>query len=171
MSDFIPSDPKAPRFRPKVKTVLNKKVYDAFIEKYPKYKNVDIALFKSIVSTFNGNLWQGVIDNRDGVELPESLGYILIAKCNRPKKANVDFNASRKLGKKVMHRNWDSDNFLAKICYTNYSLKYRFADRELWSFKATTSFKGAVTATFPEVYNKYIHLNADIKLAQLFKNS
>lgn len=170
MSEYKKPDLTAPRFRAKTTVVLNKKLYQAFLKKYPKYENIDLNTFKTVVSTYNGMLWQGAIDNRDGVELPESLGYILITKCDKSKKDNTDFAASAKYGKKVNHANWDSDNYLAKICYTNYSLKYRFADRELWKFKATRDFKSTVASTFPEMYNNYIHLTGRLTLSKLYKN-
>jgi len=170
MLTYNAPDLSAPRFRAKSTNLLNKPLHTAFIKKYPEHAGLDLNLFKEIVSTYNGQLWQGAISNRDGVELPESLGYVLIAKCDRPKKENPDYAASAKYGKKVNHRNWDSDNYLAKICYTNYSLKYRFSDRELWSFNPVKQFKSAVSGSFAEMYNKYIHLTDAIKLSKLYKN-
>jgi hypothetical protein len=170
MLTFKKPDLSAPRFRAKRTNLLNKQMYDAFIEKYPKYKELGLSEFKKIVSTYNGLIQTAVIDNRDGVKLPESLGYLLIAKCDKPKKANTDFAASAKYGKKVNHANWDSDNYLAKICYSNYSLKYRFSDRELWGFSPVKQFRSAVAGSFPSKYNNYIHLTENIKLSELFKN-
>lgn len=171
MPGFRKPDLSAPRFRGKTSTVLNKKLYEAFIEKYPAYVDqIDLNMFKEVISTYNGMLWQGVIDYRDGVELPESLGYLLLAKCDRPKKSNIDFVASAKHGQKVSHSNWDSDNYLAKICYSNYSLKYRFADRELWSFSPVKQFRTAVSSGFAEMYNRYIHLDGNTKLSRLYNN-
>lgn len=170
MAAFKKPDLSAPRFREKTMTLLDAKLHKAFIDKYPKYAHIDLRAFKEVITTYSGLLWQGAIDNRDGVELPESLGYILVAKCNRPKKQNTDFASSAKFGKKVNHANWDSDNYLAKICYTNYSLKYRFSDRELWSFSPVKQFRSTVSGSFAERYNGYIHLNENLKLAQLYKN-
>ena len=169
MSTFKKPDLSAPRFRAKTMTLLNKELFKAFLEKYPKYKGVDPKLFKEIVSTYNGLIREAVVDNRDGVKLPESLGYLLITKCDKPKKSNVDYAASAKYGKAVNHANWDSDNYLAKICYTNYSLKYRFSDRELWGFRPAKQFKSAVAGSFPELYKKYIHLTEKTKLSMLYK--
>ena len=168
MSTFKKPDLSAPRFRTKRTPVLNKKLCDAFIKKHPKHAGVDLRQFKDIVATYNGMLWQGAIDNRDGVELPESLGYLLIAKCDKSKNGNIDFAASARYGQKVNHTNWDSDNYLAKICYTNYSLKYRFADRELWAFDAVRQFRSSVSENFAEMYNNYIHLANNIKLSRLY---
>lgn len=170
MTAFKKPDLSAPRFRPKTMTLLNSKLHKEFLKKYPNRAGLDLKAFKEVVTTFNGLLWEGAINNRDGVALPESLGYILVAKCDRPKKDNPDFAASAKYGKKVNHANWDSDNYLAKICYTNYSLKYRFSDRELWSFDPVKQFKSTVSGSFAKKYTSYIHLNENVKLAQLYKN-
>ncbi|HPQ79913.1 MAG TPA: hypothetical protein PLG47_05635 [Candidatus Dojkabacteria bacterium] len=170
MTTFRKPDLSAPRYRPKNKMVLTKELYKSFIEKYPQHKNLNYDMFKKIIGEFNGKLQKAVIDNRDGVALPENLGYLLIARCDKAKSENIDFVASVKYGKKVNHLNWDSDNFLAKICYTNYSLKYRFRDRELWSFAPVKQFKTQVAGSFPELYNKYIHLSTSVRLSKLYKN-
>lgn len=170
MTTFKKPDLSAPRFRPKNKMVLNKDLYNAFIKKYPHYKHIDLDMFKKIITDYNGKLWEGAINNRDGVCLPESLGYLLITKCDKPKGENTDFVTSIKYGKKVNYANWDSDNFLAKISYTNYSLKYRFTDRELWGFTPVKQFRTSVAGSFPELYNKYIHLGKGVVLSKFYKN-
>jgi hypothetical protein len=169
MTEFRKPDLSAPRFRAKTKNLLNKKLHKAFIAKYPERKDVSLNTFRDIVTSYNGALWQAAIDNRDGVELPESLGYILIAKCDKAKKDNTDYVASAKYGKKVNHANWDSDNYLAKICYTNYSLKYRFGDRELWGFSAVKQFRQTVSRDFSKKYTGYVHLTKQLKPYQLYK--
>ena len=45
--------------------------------------------FKDIVMTFNSLLVEGVIDNRDGVELPDGIGFIFMASCPPTKKENI----------------------------------------------------------------------------------
>lgn len=169
MAAYNKPDLSAPRFRSKTTFVLNKPLYLAFLEKYPKYKELSLDSFKEIVCTYNGALWKGAIDNRDGVELPESLGYLIVAKCDRPKGDNIDFVKSIELGQKVNFRNWDSDNYLAKICYTNYSLKYRFANRELWKFSPSKQFRSTASQRFAKMYTKYIHLTKNTRISALYK--
>lgn len=169
MTAFRKPDLSAPRFRAKTTNVLNKKLFERFIKKYPAYADsLDLHQFREIVVEYNGLLWKEVINSREGVELPESLGYLLIAKCDRPKGNNTDFAMSVHYGQKVNHSNWDSDNYLAKICYSNYSLKYRFADRELWSFSPVKQFRSTVSSSFAELYNKYVHLDSSTKLSRLY---
>lgn len=171
MTSFRAPDLSAPRFKSKKLNLLNKGLFEAFIEKHPEYKGkIDLNDFKSIVMTYNGVIRDTAINFRDGVELPQDLGYLLIAKCNRSEKLNPDFRSSIKYGKVVPHTNWDSDNYLAKICYSNYSLKYRFKDRELWSFVPTKVFRQDVSKNFAEMYNRYIHLTDKLKLSRLYKS-
>jgi len=170
MSDFKQPDLSAPRFRERTKTVLTKALYKQFIEKYPQHEKHGEDLFRKVVNEFNGKLWEATIQYRDGIELPESLGYLMVAKCDRTQRENIDFANSVKYGKKVTHRNWDSDNYIAKICYTNYCLKYRFADRELWGFEAVRQYARSVSHNFAEMYNNYVHLTHSIRLNMLYKN-
>ena len=171
MSNFKAPDLNAPRFRSKVTGILNSKMFTKFLAKHPKYKNVlNANEFKKIVMSFNTNIKNATIDNRDGVELPESLGYLIMTKCNRSKKDNLDYANSIKYGKFITHKNWESDDYLAKICYSNYSLKYRFADRELWGFRPDKKFRQDASKAFPEMYQNYIYLTDKIKLSQLYKN-
>ena len=89
-------------------------------------------------------IWKEVIENRDGVELPDSLGYIFIGTCPAAKSVNIDYALSKKYGKVLQNKNWETDGKIAKIFYTNYSTKYRFKNRELWQFTAVRQFKKAV---------------------------
>lgn len=170
MTNFKKSDLNAPRFRSKSMTLLNKEMYNNFIKKYPQYSKITLKQFKEIVNVFNGNLWQGVIDNRDGIELPESLGYLFIGSCDKSKKQNPNYKDSIKYGQLINHKNWESNNYLAKIFYTNYSLKYRFKNRELWKFEPVRQFSRKVSSTYPELYSKYVYIKKGMNVSNLFKN-
>jgi len=143
-------DLNAPRFRPTRTTVLNRKLYEEFLEKYPKYSHVTLAEFKKIIVTFNEELYKGIINNRDGVELPESLGFIFLGTCKSPKKRNVDIVKSIESGVEVVHQNWDSDNNLLKIFYTNHTSKYPLQNKQVWSFKAVKKFRQAASVAYKE---------------------
>lgn len=167
---FKEPNTKAPRFREKHHNVLNINMYKVFIKKNPKYENLTYEMFKDIIRVFNKKLVEGTIDNRDGIALPQSLGYLLVTKCESPDKPNVDYNTSKKLGTTVFFKNWDTDNYLAKICYTNYTLMYAFKERCYWKFTPHRDFKNRVTATFADMYNKYIFLDKKTNLCDMYKN-
>jgi hypothetical protein len=167
MKEFNKPDVKAPRFRPGVYNVMNKKFFDSFREKHPKYKDMDNVMLRKIGKTFNQTIYQAVIDNRDGVELPEQLGWLFIGTCQQSKKQNVDFNKSKQYGVKVSNNNWATDGKLAKIFFSNFAPKHKIKNREYWKFIGCRDFKRTVAKTYPENWNMYVEIepNKQVKLA------
>jgi len=171
MDQFKAPDLSAPRYRGKSKQVLNVELYKQFLEKYPQYSDVSLNQFKEVIRTYNGNISEFVRTHRDGVELPEGLGYVFIGVCPKTRKSNPDYAKSIQYGKVVNHRNLESDNYLCKIFYTNYALKYRFRDRELWKFIAVKQFRQAVSATFSDLYNNYIFVDNNQKISEMYQKA
>lgn len=161
-------DLNAPRFRPKKLNFTNFKFYKRFIEDHPKYAHITLEQFKDVIKTFNGKIWTTVIEERDGVELPEQLGFIFIGSCPR-KKSNVDFKKSEHYGVVLQNQNWESDQFLAKIFYTNFETKYRFKHHELWGFKGLRDFTRAVGQVYPKEWKKYVQVDNMMKISRLFR--
>jgi hypothetical protein len=161
-------DLNAPRFRKKTSKLLTMDSLKTFKEKNPKYKDMTLKQFREIVTTFNGHIWESVIENRNGVELPEGLGYIFIGTCPKPKGDNVDYKKSFEYGVKANHKNWDSDNKLCKIFYTNHNTKYPLSNKQLWSFSPVRQFKRATSAAYREDWMKYIEVSPDEKISSIF---
>ena len=164
MEAFRQPNLQAPRFRADTYQVLNKEFFDRFREKYPKYKNLRDPQLRSIIKSFNKRVYETVIDKRNGVELPESLGCLFIGTCQASKKKNIDFAKSKKYGVKVANKNWDSDGKLAKIFFTNGTLKHKIKNREFWGFTGCREFKREVAKTYPENWNNYIVVDPRQKL-------
>jgi len=160
---------KGPRFRERRMSVLTKDTLKKFKKKYPEYGDLSLAQFKEIVKVFNNNITEGVIENRNGIELPEGLGYIFMGTCPTPKKKNVDYNKSIKYGVETTYRNWDSDNNLLKIFYTNYKSKYSFQNKQVWAFKAVKHFRSRASAAYKEDWTKYIRVDPTSKISAMFK--
>jgi len=168
MKSFKQPDLNAPRFRPKRVNLLNKDLYERFIEKYPEHAGISLQQFKDIINKFNGNLYQGIIDNRDGVELPDGLGYIFMGSCPPAKKQNVDVLKSLKYGVVANHKNWDSDNKLLKIFYTNRPSKYPFQNKQVWAFKAVKQFRKDASEAFKVNWAKYIVVDNTRKISTMY---
>jgi hypothetical protein len=168
MKSFKKPDLNAPRFRPKRVNLLNKDLYDRFLEKFPEHEGISLQQFKEIISTFNGNLYQGIIDNRDGVELPDGLGYIFMGSCPPTKKQNVDVKKSLHYGVVANHKNWDSDNKLLKIFYTNRPSKYPFQNKQVWAFKGVKQFRKAASEAFKTDWSKYIVVDNTRKISSMY---
>ena len=156
MKEFRSPDLTAPRYRPEVHTIMNKKFFESFKKKHPKYKNLDDKELRKIIKYFNNALFQTVIDTRDGVQLPEQIGWLFIGTCQSPKKQNTDFVKSKKYGVTVTNKNWETDGKLAKIFFTSYALKHKMKNREFWSFTACREFKRSVAKAYPENWNMYL---------------
>lgn len=165
---FKKPDLNAPRFRPKKLNFTNVDFFKKFIEENPKFNQLTADQFKQIISAFNGKIWKTVIEERDGVQLPEQIGYLFIGSCPR-KKSNVDFDKSKHYGVVLQNKNWESDQFIAKIFYTNFETKYRFKNHELWGFKGVRDFTRAVGQTYPKEWKKYIQMDNMVKASRLFR--
>jgi len=111
---------------------------------------------RKIIKHFNNTFYQTVIDTRDGVQLPEQIGWIFIGTCQAPKKQNTDFAKSKKYGVSVSNKNWETDGKLAKIFFTSYALKHKMKNREFWGFTACREFKRSVAKMYPENWNIYV---------------
>jgi hypothetical protein len=162
-------DLNAPRFRPKKLNLTNVESYNKFIEENPKYNTLTLNQFKDVIKTFNGLIWEGVIRERDGIQLPEQLGYIFIGSCPKKKGENTDYEKSQYYGIKLQNQNWESDQYTAKIFYTNFETKYRFKNHDLWGFKGLRDFKRSVAKTYPIEWKKYIQVDNLLKISRLFR--
>ncbi|TXG78745.1 hypothetical protein E6Q11_00405 [Candidatus Dojkabacteria bacterium] len=165
---FKKPDLNAPRFRSKRMNMLTKDLHARFLSKFPEYEGLSLQQFKEIITTFNGKLYQGVIDNRDGVELPEGLGFIFMGSCPPAKKQNIDIVKSLQYGVVANHKNWDSDNKLMKLFYTNRPSKYPFQNKQIWAFKAVKQFRKAASEAFREDWPRYIVVDNTKKISTMF---
>jgi hypothetical protein len=162
-------DLTAPRYRPKKLNLTNSDFYERFIQENPKYSSLTCKKFKEIINLFNGEIWKNVIDYRDGVELPEQLGYLFIGSCPRIK-SNVDYKKSEQYGVIIQNQNWESDQYTAKIFYTNFETKYKFKNHELWGFKGVRDFTRTVGQTYPKEWKKYLLVDNHLKISRLFRS-
>jgi hypothetical protein len=170
MREFNKPNVKASRYRPEVNTILNKEFFENFKKKHPKYKDLDNKMLRKIIKRFNQVLHHTVIDTRDGVQLPEQIGWIFIGTCERSKKDNIDYAKSNKYGVKVTNNNWETDGKLAKIFFTNYAPKHRMKNREFWGFQACRDFKRAVAKTYPENWNMYVQVLPESKIDKVYNS-
>ena len=167
MKNIKEPDRNAPRFRGRRLSVLTADTLKALKKKYPEYKDMSFLQFKDIIMTFNGNIAQGVINNRSGVELPEGLGVVFMGSCPPPKNKKVDFKKSIENGIEIKYQNWDSDNRLLKIFYTNHNTKYPFQNKQVWAFKAVRQFRQDASKAFQKNWQKYIVISPEKKISTL----
>jgi hypothetical protein len=169
MKEIKKPNVKGPRYRPNVHNIMNKEFFDSFRQKHPKYKNLTDAQLKNIGKSFNRLVFQTVIDTRDGVQLPESIGWLFIGTCSQSKKNNIDFAKSHQYGVTVSNKNWATDGKLAKIFYTSYAPKIKIKNKEFWKFVACREFKRTVAKTYPENWQMYVVANPNMKIRTTYQ--
>lgn len=167
-SGYKKPDVNAPRFRRDRLNVLSEESYKKFKEKNPSIK-IDFKTFRKIILDFNSLFRDKVIENREGVEFPEQLGYIFIGTC--PKIAQItDPITSAEYDVKINFKNWESNQYVCKIFYSNFGTKYKFANQNLWYFVPCRKFKRSVSATFSSNWNRYIKISPITRVSNFFKD-
>jgi hypothetical protein len=169
MKNCMP-DVKGPRFRKTTKKTVVKEMVDhiqseVFAAKYLTEKQI-----KNIILEFNNEVWNTVIEKRDGVEIPSQLGHLFIGSCPRKKSKNVDFKTSADHGKVIQHKNYESDDYLAKIFFTTFASRYKFKNNELWGFTGVREFKRTVAKEYPKKWNSYIQVDPRMKISSLYRS-
>lgn len=139
--------------------------FSAFKEKYPRYENVDFATFEHIVTHFNQKVTDEIINNRNGVMLPELIGIIFIGKNKRNISAKSYTKYENNEQKKFT--NTESENNLMKIFFTSGASKLPLSHYTCWTFKAIREFRRRASEIFKKDYRKYVDVK-NIKINQLF---
>jgi hypothetical protein len=169
MKEFKKPNLTAPRYRPKVYSIMNKEFFDNFRKKYSVYKNYTNSELRNIIKAFNKLVYNTVIEKRDGVQLPETIGWLFIGTCQNSKKVNIDYAKSNKYGLIVTNKNFDTDGKLAKIFFSSHAPKHKMKNKEFWSFTACREFKRSVSKYYPENWNMYVVVDATIKLKKTYQ--
>jgi hypothetical protein len=167
---FKKPDVKAPRHKPKATRLINKEFMTKFMAKHPQYKGLSETDFRRIISSFNTKIYEKVIEERDGIELPSQLGFLFIGSCKVIGKRNYSYGKSTSYETSIRNTNLATDGLSGKIFYSNYPSKYRFAYRALWAFKAYRDFSRSVHKTYPEKYTIYREVENTRKISQMFDN-
>jgi hypothetical protein len=168
MKDAVKRNLNGPRFRvPRLNTLSSEWIKDIINSEDCPIK--DKTVVEKIIRSFNKEASNTIIEFRDGIELPEQLGYMFLGTCQPKIRKNVDFKTTDSYLKVIQHRNWESDNYLAKIFYTNYETKYKFKFHELWGFKGCRKFTRKVGEEYPKNWKKYIQVDHTLKVSRLYR--
>ena len=170
MKEFNKPDLHSPRYRTRTLDILTKEFFKEFKTKYPQYSELSNRELKNKIKLINKSIYQTILNERYGVELPNGLGLIFIGSCPKKISSNTDYVKSITYGKQIQTRNYDSDEFVAKIFYTNYEQKYRFKFHETWGFSGVREFKRSIKDIYKEHWNRFIRVDNFIKISSLFRN-
>jgi hypothetical protein len=147
---------KGRRSRKSSFVIMDKTKLTEFKRIYPEHSNLSLKEFNEVVKYFNDEIINTVIENRDGVLLPEKIGQMLIVSFPKPKRKIIDFGKSNKTGVKHYHGNWDTDNKIAKIIYHNKVNNYGNKYSKFWGFIPARNFKMDVSDKFKKYWQRYI---------------
>lgn len=161
-------DLNAPRFRYKFAQTLSLTFIKSFKLKYPQYAQYKDQDLISALKEHNRLITEHTIESRDGVELHAGMGTVFISTVPTKKSRPIAYKKSIELGMKVYHKNWDTDNKMAKIHYVNFNTKYKFALNHLWTFTPVRQYKRRVSVEYPKQWRKYILMDNTISLWDIF---
>lgn len=171
MQQFRKPDLNAPRYRVKKTNIIDDDYLEQFRLKFPEYSHYGKRELKKIVHKFNGLLWDKVIEHRDGIELPQGLGFVFIGSCGNVTSDNIDYGKSIKYGVVVKHKNWDTDGYVGKIFFSAYYAKYKLRERSIWAFTASREFKRTVKERYKEDFKKYIVVENTTDVVKMYKKN
>jgi hypothetical protein len=66
--------------------------------------------------------------------------------------------------------NWETDGTIGKIFFSNYNVKYKIRDREIWAFNAVRQFKREFAKVYPENWKTYLSIDKTKPVSQLYFN-
>lgn len=176
---FIIADPLAPRFTKERYDPIaenNTAFFNRMKKAHPelkKYSNREIVRY---IKAINKRISKEIIDNRNGVRLPEGLG-VIVAGCVKLNSVttskNIDYGTSKKVGKLVPYQNHNSNQYVAKIKYTNEMDRHMFENHEMWCFDAARPLCTALSDEFKKEggYKKYILFTTKQHIAHLFRKT
>lgn len=165
---YIP-DVKAPRFR-------KNSVHTATLETAAQIKkdvfacrSMSLAQIKNILIEYNKELVDTIINKRDGVEIPMQIGHMFVGTCPMTKRKNVNYKMSQEYMQTIQHRNWESDNYLAKIFFTTFGNKFRYKNNELWGFEPHRDFKRTLAKVYPLKWKQYVEVDPHLKISNIYR--
>lgn len=164
---------KAPRFRNKVKRALDP---DFFVKLTKMYPDLSITRqdVRKILNTFHAICIKEIAETRDGIELHEQLGNIIVGKFKTQEFYSGNPLVSYQYETKIDFLNWEQNEWICKIFYSNFASKYRFRNAALWAFEPARPMKKAVSKAFIKDPHKYVfadHYNRINKIFRLAKKA
>lgn len=133
--------------------VLSRSLFKHYKELYPD-SVLDFKQFKLIIKTANEHILDIIINNRDGYQFPNQLGFLFVGSF-KPKTKPVDYKQSLDLGYEIRHNNYETDGLACKIFYSNYASKYKIINRQLWKFQPHRTIKDEVSKNYKKNFKLY----------------
>lgn len=154
-----------PKYRRKETILPSTEMANSFLKKYPNYSNVKPSDFRKIIGEFNKRVMQEVVDNRNGVMLPDLLGCIFIGSSKTDKQVKSYSKYSD--NEAVRYTNVATDGRILKFLFSASVTSVPFKNFTCWSFKANRDVRRNTAKLFENNYQKYVDIT-NIKIGELF---
>lgn len=158
MKKKLKLDPKAPRYRSESTTIATAKFFQKFFKEHPEWKpfrkQFTDAKLKEMIRFVNVDLRQKAIDNRDGVYLPQQMGWIYLGTIKEPKR-RINAKLSNELGYNVNYTNNHTDGKMLKIVHSSGHRSFKYENKDLFRFYAADDFKEHASKEFSKKYMIY----------------
>lgn len=132
---------------------VSKIVYNKFCELHPEVE-LDYSEWEKIIKTYNGMLRDYIVTSGEKVKLPRGLGSLVITgkKSHKINKVgdrefvnlSIDWNKSKKVGKKIYHFNNHTDGYRYRWMWFQGDSRFYLSD--IWMFKPCRKASRAITA-------------------------
>jgi len=174
---FTIADLHAPRFFKKRYDLLDRDnipIFKKMKSVYPELKEYTTAEIIKCVRAVNAAIAIEVLDNRNGVRLSDGLGIIVAGACKintETASKNIDYKESKRLGKLVYYQNQISDQYIAKVKYSNDLDRHMFDNHHMWCFDADRKLSSSLAKEFRKEggYKKYIVFTTRQHIGHLFR--
>jgi len=165
-------DINAPRFKKTYMNVINKDFLNEFKELHPEYKDMkefeNVKTSSALAVKLNDYICKHVIENRDGIDLPERLGVVFVAS-KKPKTNITDLGESIKHKQIVKNLNLETNGLRSTILYSKHTRNHGITISTVWSFFPCRNFKRAVSKAFRKNYLMYRRIERKYEIEKLFK--
>jgi len=149
------------RHRKTVHQFLNRKLLKEFKKEISIHDDLDIHLFKEIITTFNSIIWEKSISEFTGISLPQNLGSVTCTKF-KGKSLQIDRQKTLETGKTAYFQNWKTEGYNGKISYNNYRVMNVFPDSKLWGFTPCRNYQRTFGKNFPKDYHRYLDTSSPV---------
>lgn len=174
LKDFPGIDHNAPRYIPERLDVIKtygsvRGDYATFFQKikaqHPQLAKYSMAQIRKILREFNKLIADAIVENVDGVHLPERCGHIMVVSTKVKHNRIVDRKMSSDTGKYVYYNNAHTEDFMPSILFTTCYRKeftgtpshpsHMFENWKYWSFTGCQELKRKVSIAFRNDWKKY----------------
>lgn len=119
--------------------------------KHAHYADKDLNIPPKVVKAFHEVIFEEIVKNPEGVDLPHEWGYLRIL-AYIPTRDLVDYNMTKKLGRIIKHNNDKTDGYALKISHFTHRNRKRPKHSNGLTYKTHSLAKKAIRTAVKQWY-------------------